>query len=426
LKLPFYKPARHSVALSLALIMILLLLMLTGLGVFRLYFDFDWIAGDASGQLFSLKIRGGQSMNLFDAPPVGRTFWLTQLSLLSLCILMPRFRVPGGSIIALLAATGIVLLHRYGQSGSNVTPLELELLIVLLLYFVYLLFSYIADVREQKRLSAVLAKFVPEELSQEYKGNSGAMSLTSEQREISVLFCDIRDFSAATQQLEPQQLTQWLNLFFNHVSRIVIRHRGSIDKYIGDSVMAVWGAPAITPTHAFDALNAAMDMQAELHVLNEKYRELKLPDVAMGVGICSGPAMVGPLGSDFRMDYTVVGDTVNIAQRLEAQTRKYQVPVIVADTTAEDLPDLLFRELDTVVVKGRDLPVTMLEPLGSQENASDALLEQLELHRQAMQSSKESDWDHAARLFSQLRDTWGPADMYDIYLRGIEQARKPG
>lgn len=423
MKLPFYNPARRSVTFSLLLLLVLLLLVLTGLGVFRLYFDFDWMTGSESGQLFSLKIRGGQSLNLFEAAPFGRTFWLTNLCLVLMCILLPFFRLAGGTIIAILVMLSIFLLHRQGSTGIASTPMEFELLVVVIIYFVYMLCAYMADAREQKRMSALLAKFVPEELAKEYQRNPGSLAMASEERVISVLFCDIRDFTTATQQLQAQQLTQWLNLFFTYVSRIVIRHRGSIDKYMGDSVMAVWGAPALSPLHAFDSLNAALDLQSELHLLNEKFAQLKLPPITMGVGISTGPAMVGPLGSDYRMDYTVVGDTVNIAQRLEAQTKKYKVSVLVADTTAEDLPDMLFREVDTVTVKGRSQSVTMYEPLGSSDNASPALIAQLELHGQAMQHCESGEWEKAFAAFTQLRDTWGPADMYDIYLRGIEQVR---
>ena len=122
------------------------------------------------------------------------------------------------------------------------------------------------------------------------------------------------------------------------------------------------------------------------------------------------------------MDYTVVGDTVNVAQRLEAQTRKYRVPVIVSDSTAEALPDMLFRELDTVVVKGRAMPVTMHEPLGEAAAADDATADWLDMHREAMAASKRGDWAHATELFERLRDEWGPPAMYELYLRGIARA----
>jgi len=261
-------------------------------------------------------------------------------------------------------------------------------------------------------------------LSAEYRRDPQIKELERSERNITVLFCDIVGFSATSEQLEPQQVAQWLHLFFTHVSRIVVRYRGTIDKYMGDSVMAFWGAPTRSESHAFDALSAAMDIQSEIEVLNRKCLEQNLPTLSFGVGISTGQAMVGPLGSKHRMDYTVVGDTVNVAYRLEEQTRKYQVSIIVSDKTAEALPDIAFRELDTVTVKSRKQAVTMFEPLGAENQMSDIMLNWSKMHRRAMKASKSGEWDTAAELFTQLREDWGPQGMYDLYLRGIEQARK--
>jgi len=288
--------------------MVLTLLVLTGLGVFRLYFGFDWTAGDDSGQLFTLQVKGGQSLNIFDAAPFGRAFWITQAALIALCMVLPLFRIAGALILAVLSAV--------------------------LVYFLY------------------------------------------------------------------QQ------------------------QYMGDSVMAVWGAPMGSDTHAFDALCAALDIQKEVHELNQRYRQDGLPEASMGIGISTGPAMVGPLGSEHRMDYTVIGDTVNVAQRLEVQTRKYKVPIIVGGNSVKGLPDMLFRELDTVKVKGRQQTVTMYQPLCALADASETLLANLDLHERAMAASVAERWDEATDLFGELRDSWGPTDMYDLYLRGIEQARR--
>jgi len=396
-------------------------MIFTGLGVFRLYFDFDWTAGKTdSGQLFALRMRGGQSFNLFEAEPFGRVFWFSQLATLCMTILMPMFRLIGGSIIALITVAVLVALHLNFSTAAAQIPLEFQLLIVLVLYGSYVLLNYIGEVRDRKRFDRLLSQYVPAELAAEYRRDPDVMKLRGEEREISVLFCDVVGFSAISEKLEPAEL----NLFFTHVSRIVVRHRGSIDKYMGDTVMAVWGAPARSESHAFDALSAALDIQAEIEVLNKKYRDKRLPEVSMAIGISTGPAMVGPLGSDYRMDYTVVGDTVNIAQRLEEQTRKYQVSIIVSDNTTEALPDMRFRELDTVMVKGRIQPVTMYEPMGPADQLSDVMQHWLELHELAMQASKEGKWDTAESYFLQLREEWGPADMYDLYLAGITQARQ--
>jgi len=422
-KFNFYRPNHRSLAVSLLLLMVFTLLLLTGMGVFRLYFAFDWTADDDTGQLFALKIRGGQSLNIFEAAPFGRLFLLTQLCLFLLCMVLPLFRIGAALIIAVATAIGIAILHARLPESSSGTPLEFELLIVAVLSAVYFLLSYIGDQRDQQKISRLLSRFVPEEVSQQYQRDPDALSVVGEEREISVLFCDVKDFSAVAQTLDSADLAQWLNLYFAHVSKIVVRYRGSIDKYMGDSVMAVWGAPVRSVTHAYDALCAALDIQKEVEELNAKYRELSFPELSMGIGICTGPAMVGPLGSEHRMDYTVIGDTVNVAQRLEGQTRKYEVPVIVGDKTTEDLPDMLFRELDTVTVKGGTRMVSMYQPLCARSDASDALLELVDMHERAMQASVAGQWDEAAALFGQLSQVWGPKDMYERYLRGIEQAR---
>jgi len=382
-KFPYYNASRRSFTYTLTLWVVLLLLVFTGLGVFRLY------------------------------EPFGRVFWLSQLILLILTLVMPLFRLIGGSILAVLAAISIAALHFKFPDLVSTIPMEFLLLIVAVLYVVYVFLNYVGEVRDRKRVNQLLSQYVPEELAAEYQKDPQALELGGEERNITVLFCDVVGFSAISEQLEPQQLVQWLNLFYTHVSRIVVRYRGSIDKYMGDSVMAVWGTPAKSDSHAFDALSAAMDIQSEIDSLNRKCLDKNLPTVSLGVGVSTGQAMVGPLGTEYRMDYTVVGDTVNVAQRLEEQTRKYQVSIIVSDKTAEALPDMVFRELDTVTVKGRKQPVTMLEPLGVESEMSDIILNWLKVHRKAMKASKSGEWDTALELFNQLREDWGPQGMYD-------------
>lgn len=416
-------PTRRKLIFALVLLAALVLLVLTGLGVFRLYFGFDWTAGDnASGQIFSLKIRGGNSFDPFQAEPFGGLFWSTLAVLVALALALPQVRAMAASALAIVATFLIVLLHyRFAPAVPSV-PVEFLLLIVVVLYAIHVAMSYIVEVRDRKRFASLLSQYVPPELAAAFSRDPLSMGLAGEEREVSVLFCDVVGFSAISERLESSQVAEWLNGFFGLTSRIVVRYRGTIDKYMGDSIMAVWGAPARSETHAFDALGAAIDISREIEELNEEYRRKGWPVVELGVGISTGRANVGPLGSEYRMDYTVVGDTVNVAQRLEAQTRKYRVPVIVSGTTAAAIPDMLFRELDTVKVKGRTQPVTMHEPLGMADAADEELIERLNLHREAMAASKSGDWVRARSLFTQLRDGWGPTDMYELYLRGIDRA----
>lgn len=419
MRIPYYSPGRRSVLFSLILLLMLVLLVLTGLGVFRLYLDFDWTAAPDSGQLFSLGIRGGNSFNFF-SDELSYVFWLTLLLMVLLCCLMPAFRLIGGSVIAVSCAVGIVALYWRDSNLTTHVPLEFQLLTVGLLYAVYVLLMYFAETRDRKQFTQLLSQYVPPELAAAYSRDPDSLGLTGDERELSVLFCDVVGFSAVVEQLEPKRVTDWLNGFFNLTSRIIVRHEGTIDKYMGDSVMAVWGAPRRSKTHAYDALQAANDMCNELADLNKKFAAEGLPTMRIGIGVSTGLATVGTFGSEYRMDYTVVGDTVNVARRLEEQTRKYHVPVVVSDKTVEALPDMVFRELDTVMVKGRQKPVTMYQPMGLKARADETLLEHLELHRQAMAASKASDWPLARKLFGELQVSWGPNDMYALYLRGID------
>lgn len=424
--IPFFKPSRRSTLFVLLLILALMLLVFTGLGVFRLYFDFDWSAEGASetGQYFNLTITGGKAFNFFSAKPLGSVFWTTQALTLCMAILVPLFRPIGAAIIAIATATAIIAVNYFQAPKVPSIPLEFELLIVFVLFGLYILMSYFAEVRDGKKFASLLSQYVPPELATQYSKNPDSMGVAGDAREVSVLFCDVIGFSAISEKMESKDVALWLNAFFSRVSRVVVRHRGTIDKFIGDSVMAFWGAPAASDTHAFDALAAAQDIQIEIKQLSDEFIERGFPPLRVGVGISTGVVNVGNLGSEHRMAYTVVGDAVNVAQRLEKQTRQYDVPIVVSGATAETLPTMLFRELDTVPVKGRSGLVKMYQPLGSKASAGDYLLEQLSRHREAMVASKSGQWEQASSLFSQLKEDWGPAAMYDLYLRGIEQASR--
>jgi len=320
----------------------------------------------------------------------------------------------------LLCAAGIYLLNYLYSSPVPGIPLEFQLLSVFILYCLYLLLSYFAEVRERKKFASLLSQYVPPELAAEYSRNPDNMGLEGDAREVTVLFCDVIGFSSISEKLDPREVAQWLNAFFSRVSKVVVRHSGTIDKYVGDSVMAFWGAPAPSQSHAFDAVAAAKDIHHEIEALSGELEARGLPGIRVGVGVSTGMVNVGNLGSEYRSSYTVVGDTVNVAQRLEKQTRRYHLPTVVSQSTAEALDQLLFREIDTIPVGGRSALVKMYEPLMVASDADETLKGKLARHRKAMVAGKSGDWETATRLFQRLRDEWGPPEMYDLYLRGIE------
>ncbi|HKE15772.1 MAG TPA: adenylate/guanylate cyclase domain-containing protein, partial [Kofleriaceae bacterium] len=208
--------------------------------------------------------------------------------------------------------------------------------------------------REKARLRSAFSRYVPPGVVERIIADPSRVRLGGERRELTVLFSDIRGFSRSAENLEPEVLSEYLNEFLTPMTSLVLDDGGMLDKYIGDAIMAVYGAPLEAADHASRACRTALAMQAALASLNAGFARRGLPGVALGIGINSGPMSVGNMGSQARFDYTVLGDAVNLGARLEALTRDYRVDVLVGEQTAElARGEFAFRELDTVRVKGR-------------------------------------------------------------------------
>jgi adenylate cyclase len=220
-----------------------------------------------------------------------------------------------------------------------------------------------------------------------------------------------------------------MNEYLTPMTRIIHKHRGTIDKYIGDAIMAFWGAPLADPDNARHAILAALEMQEALGSLREKFEADGWPEIRIGVGINTGSMSVGNMGSEFRMAYTVMGDSVNLASRLEGLTKQYGAGIIVGETTQKTLArDFVFRELDRVRVKGKDEPVGIYEPLGLIGQVDKAVLGELQLFQQALRLYRSQDWDLAEVQLINLRQTAPERLVYQLYLERIAyfRAEPPG
>ena len=204
MSLPFHRTGRRPVIVALVLLLVLVLLVLTGLGVFRLYFDFQWHPQGGIGEFFSLKIRGGNSFNLFDAGRFDTLFWWSLGILGMLALGLPWLRLLPGAALTTLAALALLLLHYRYAGSSPFVPVEFKLLSVLVLFGLYVLMSLVGEIRDRQRFAALLSQYVPPELASAYSRNPERMGLSGEQREISVLFCDVVDFSATSEKLQPR------------------------------------------------------------------------------------------------------------------------------------------------------------------------------------------------------------------------------
>lgn len=184
------------------------------------------------------------------------------------------------------------------------------------------------------------------------------VALGGEEREVTVLFSDIRGFTTLSEKTSPQELVRILNKYFSRMSAEIVNREAVLDKYIGDAIMAFWGAPLEDTMQADHALAAGQGMIIALHKLNEELRAAGDPEIAIGIGIHTGPAVVGNIGSEFRFDYTLIGDTVNVASRLEGLNKEHKTTLILSESTKSKLhSDHAFRSLGEVSVKGRKEPL---------------------------------------------------------------------
>jgi adenylate cyclase len=242
-------------------------------------------------------------------------------------------------------------------------------------------------------------------------------------REMTVLFSDIRGFTTISEGLDPQQLTLLMNEFLTPLTKVIHEQRGTIDKYMGDAIMAFWGAPLKDNNHAQHALNAAIKMVEALRPLNVKFAEKGWPAIKIGVGLNTGNMTVGNMGSSFRMAYTVMGDSVNLGSRLESLTKNYGVDIIVSEFTKAQTQDMIYRELDTVRVKGKDKPVTIFEPLDVAEQLTKEKLDELNLYNEALKHYRNQEWDLAETQLNNLAKT-AAHPLYEVYLARIKQFKK--
>jgi adenylate cyclase len=239
--------------------------------------------------------------------------------------------------------------------------------------------------------------------------------LGGEEVEATILFSDIRSFTDISEKMAPQQVIRMLNYYLTEMNRIIEDNQGVVDKYIGDAIMAIFGAPLAHTDSPGNAVRSALAMQAAMVDVNGYFRERRIPEFSIGIGINSGTVVAGNMGSMSRLNYTVLGDAVNLASRIEGLCKPYGVPIVISETTRAACPDVVCRELDRVTVKGKSRPVTLFQPLQARTEAG---LNALEKYQRALDGYRGRDWALARRLFEELqRDE--PATLYQIYLDRI-------
>jgi adenylate cyclase len=350
---------------------------------------------------------------------------LVFLAILAMLV-FPRLGVVASAAFFLVIASIVATLNFHIWTAHNLdTRLATPLIFFTLLYGLQLFFGFFFESRKKKQLGNIFGQYIPNELVEEMSKTDDEFTLKGENRVMTVFFSDVRGFTTISEAMEdPQDLCNLINEILTPVTHVIHHHKGTIDKYIGDAIMAFWGAPIPTDKHAYLAVKAGLDVIKSLTAINESFKAKNWPAVDLGIGLNTGPMVVGNMGSQFRIAYTVMGDTVNLGSRLEGLTKQYGVKMIVSESTLAAAPEFAYRELDRVRVKGKNKPITIYEPIGELAEVSPEQQTILDLVHQALSDYRQQLWDKSEATFHQLHDLKPDDKLYKIYLERIEHYRQ--
>jgi adenylate cyclase len=243
--------------------------------------------------------------------------------------------------------------------------------------------------------------------------------MRGESRQMTVLFSDVRDFTSISEGLTPEGLKDMMNAYLTEMTEVIQHQRGTIDKYIGDAIMAFWGAPLNDEEHAKHAVEAALAMQKKIRGLDTQFVKHGWPILNIGVGLNCGEMNVGDMGSKFRRAYTVMGDAVNLASRLEGLTKEYGVGILVSENIVNTTQGFVYREVDKVVVKGRQEGVSIFEPLGKVGEVTDTQLTEVDRFHKALEYYRKQRWDEASQMLTDLGAANPDSKLYRLYQKRI-------
>jgi adenylate cyclase len=360
-------------------------------------------------------------------PPeiVGFTVLLILLLGIPCAIILPRL----SALWSTLTVTTLIVLSIgtnlwAWQEKNLVVPIASTVFMLVMLYFINMAYGFFAEARSRRLITGLFGTYVPRELVAEMAKNPGEYSMRGESREMTVLFSDVRDFTSISEGLTPEGLKDLMNTYLTAMTETVQQKRGTIDKYIGDAIMAFWGAPVTDPEHATHALESAIAMQKSLRELDAPFAKRGWPALHIGVGLNCGTMSVGDMGSKFRRSYTVMGDAVNLASRLEGLTKEYGVGILVSENIVRAGQGFVYREIDKVRVKGKHEGVAIFEPLGRQAEVGEETLKEADRFQKAVEAYRRQRWDDAEKLLKNLAYASPESKVYKLYLERIAHFRQ--
>ena len=330
-----------------------------------------------------------------------------------------RAMLLSAGVVAALVALNFWMYLGYGL----VLPLASALLMAFTAFALNMSYGYFVESRSKRELANLFGTYVPPELVDEMVKDPGSYTMKAANKELTVMFCDMRGFTKLSESMGPTQLQELLNSVFSRLTDLIRANRGTIDKYMGDCVMAFWGAPVDIPEHARLSVKTSLEMANAIRKLNEEHRAKGLPEIGVGIGLNTGTMCVGDMGSSVRQSYTVIGDSVNLGSRLEGLSKVYGVDIVVSESTRKLAPEFAWQELDKVRVKGKEQAVSIFWPLAPVERLPKELADEIRLWNATLKAYRAQDWDQCDVHLLNLQRSNPQKFLYKLYSDRVESMR---
>ena len=343
---------------------------------------------------------------------------------LTLAFLLPLLSATRAVLVSVLVVSAIVILNfsMYMVQGL-VFPLAGALVMAFMAFALNMSYGYFVESKSKRLIANLFATYVPPDLVGEMVKDPDSYSMKAVNKELTVMFCDMRGFTHLSESMEPIALQALLNHLFGRLTEVIQANRGTTDKYMGDCVMAFWGAPVDAPNHAQLAVKAALEMSSAVRKINEEHLAQGLPEIGVGIGLNTGTMCVGDMGSDIRRSYTVIGDAVNLGSRLEGLSKIYGVEIVVNETTRKQAPEFVWQELDRVRVKGKDQAVTIFQPLAPINSLEADITSELKTWANVLKAYRSQDWEQCDVQMLNLERLNAKKFLYQLYAERLTSKR---
>ncbi len=324
------------------------------------------------------------------------------------------------AVVCVVTGLNVWLYLAFGQ----VLPLASALAMAFAAFGLNMSYGYFVESRSKRDLAQLFGTYVPPELVNEMLRQPDNYSMKAANKELTVMFCDMRGFTKISEQMEPTELQALLNSVFSHLTDLIRSNRGTIDKYMGDCVMAFWGAPVETPDHARLAVKTALQMARSVRQINDDLRARGLPAVGIGIGVNTGIMCVGDMGSYVRRSYTVIGDAVNLGARLESLSKSYGVDTVVSDSTRQAAGGFVWQELDKVRVLGKAQAVSVFTPVADTEAGDPVPQAELDAWSRLLAAYRAQDWPLCDAALLELQQISTKKHLLQLYTDRVAAMRR--